>query len=385
MKTSKLKLLLPCGLLLLTYILLFPLSITACTIVSGIAVNGHVWNANNEDGTTGVANFINVFPKPAGTKYGYYTLSHFSPKFGEGGNMQGGMNEAGLTFDFNAIKHVKDFDPKCKKAFPQGDDAILPYLLANMDSVQQVIEFFKTYWFQNGFHSAQMHVADRHGRFAIISGSGIELAEKGQPLVSTNFDICGKEDGSYCTAFPIATKKLATEGASLTTMMAILREVAQGENTLYSNVQNLTTGDIWFFSNHDPGKTVRVNIRQLLSKGRISYTFSDLTSLTEKRPGYRWRKPKSIALADSVKSRYVGTYQNEFTGDIVVQTHTDGIVITTADGRSAIMPPQSKNVFFFTQEDVRVDFIFDKKKNRWIMRLHENGFWAFSAFRPSTK
>jgi hypothetical protein len=102
-----------------------------------------------------------------------------------------------------------------------------------------------------------MHVADRQGRFAIISASGTQLVEKGQPLVSTNFDICGKEDGSSCQRYPVAVAKLKKHGASLSTMMAICRETAQGESTLYSNVQNLTTGDVWFFSNHDPRAPIK--------------------------------------------------------------------------------------------------------------------------------
>jgi hypothetical protein len=53
------------------------------------------------------------------------------------------MNEAGLTFDFNGIKWVENFDPKSKKVFPQGDEAMLPYILATMDSVEQVIRFLK--------------------------------------------------------------------------------------------------------------------------------------------------------------------------------------------------------------------------------------------------
>lgn len=94
-----------------------PKSAISCTIVSGVASDGQVWNANNEDGPLGTANFINVFPKTGNAKYGYYTLCYYLPKFGQGGNIQGGMNEAGLTFDFNAIKSVKDFDPKAKKPF----------------------------------------------------------------------------------------------------------------------------------------------------------------------------------------------------------------------------------------------------------------------------
>lgn len=140
-----------------------------CTIVSAIDSEGRVWNANNEDGPLGVANFINVFPKSGTAKYGYYTLSYLSPSLGEGAGIQGGTNESGLTFDFNAINPVKPFDPKQKKAFTGGDQAILPHILSTMKSVDEVVAFFSEYWFQKGFSNAQMHVADRSGRFAIIS------------------------------------------------------------------------------------------------------------------------------------------------------------------------------------------------------------------------
>jgi hypothetical protein len=355
----------------------------ACTIASAVAANGQVWNCNNEDGALGVANFINVFPKSGEAKYGYYTFSHFSPKQGEGGNIQGGMNEAGLTFDFNAINRVKDFDPKSKKAFPPGDDRILPHILATMRSVEEVVQFFEVYWFQNGFHSAQMHVADRQGRFAIISASGTQLAEKGQPLVSTNFDICGKEDGSSCHRYPIAVAKLKKHGASLSTMMAICRETAQGESTLYSNVQNLTTGDVWFFSNHDPRAPIKTNVRALLAKGRKSYTFSDLKSLVEDRPAHQVAQPVRVDLGNDVKTKYAGTYTNQFTGNIVVEAHEEGIRIYAGDGSSNVLQPQSQNVFFLPNQDVRVEFGVDKKTNQWTMRFYENSFWSFSAWKAS--
>ena len=157
----------------LSFSILYRNEIYACTTVSAVASNGQVWTCNNEDGEIGVANFINVFPKSVQMRYGYFTLSYFSPKFGEGSRIQGGMNEVGLTFDFNTIHQVTGFDPESKKAFPQGDQQILPHILGTMKSVQEVIEFFKVYWFQKGFTSAQMHIADRKGRFAIISASGI--------------------------------------------------------------------------------------------------------------------------------------------------------------------------------------------------------------------
>ena len=157
---------------LLPLLLLTLQSATACTIVSAVAKDGQVWNMNNEDGPAGIANFINVFPRTAGQTYGYYTLSYLTPGAGAGGNAQGGMNEAGLTFDFNAIDYVEDFDPASRQAYPGGNDPILAHIMGTMRSVDEVIAFFDTYWFVNGFRGAQMHVADRDGKFAIISASG---------------------------------------------------------------------------------------------------------------------------------------------------------------------------------------------------------------------
>jgi hypothetical protein len=387
MKNSKAKIYLHLFYILLACSLLVPTSAISCTIVSGVASDGQVWNANNEDGPVGVANFINVFPKSGNANYGYYTLSYFLPELGQGGSIQGGMNEAGLTFDFNSINRVKDFDPKIKEAFPEGDIAILPHILATMSSTQEVVDFFNTYWFQNGFHSAQMHVADRHGKFAIISASGVRVAENGQPLVSTNFDICGKEDGASCWRYPIATSKITSLGASLSTMMTICRETAQKNGTsLYSNIQNLTTGDVWFFSKHDPNAgVVSTNINELLSRERKSYTFSDLNSLIEERTEYKWSKPVRKDLQEDIVNKYTGTYYNEFTGNIVIDIHEDGITLTTEDGKSQFIQPLSKSEFFWPEEDARLEFSFDRETNKMTFDLYENGFWSFTAWQKDPK
>jgi hypothetical protein len=369
----------------LAFSILHQTQIYGCTIVSAVASNGQVWTCNNEDGPIGVANFINVFPKSVGIKYGYFTLSYLSPKFGEGGTIQGGMNEAGLTFDFNSIKQVMGFDPKSKKAFPQGDQQILSHILGTMTSVQEVIEFFKIYWFQNGFNSAQMHVADRQGRFAIISASGIQLVEKGEFLVSTNFDICGKEDGSWCWRYPKATALLKENGASLNTMMSICRETKAGESTLYSNIQNLTTGDIWFLSKHDPQSTVKTNIIDLLSKGRKSYTFKDLNAILEHRTATQHIKPTRIELPDNIKTKYLGVYNNDFTGKLIVEAHQDGIKVTYTDGYVDVVQAQTENTFFFPNEDMRVEFNIDKKTNQMTMSFYENSFWTLDAWRSDSK
>ncbi len=359
-----------------------PMSIFACTIVSAIGINGHVWNANNEDGPFGIANFINVYPKSENNTYGYYTLSYLSPRYGQSGQIQGGTNEAGLTFDFNAIDRVKSFDPKSKKAFPNGDNSILTHILATMSSVEEVVDFFKIYWFQSGFTSAQMHVADKHGRFAIISASGIKFAEKGKPLVSTNFDICGNEESSSCWRYPIAMAKLNTLDANLSTMISICKATAQKNGgTMYSNIQNLTTGELWFFSKHDPNILAKTTIKDLLDKGQKSYSFSDLSAINKSNTEYKWIKSNPIEIEEKTLNTYVGTYKNSFIGTVEIVKLENAIELSFVDGQKIAMQPSASNVFFFPYEDIRVKFEKDTQKNRIKLCLYENGKWSMTAWK----
>jgi len=234
---------------------------------------------NNEDGWFTFRAYVNVFPKTQETKYGYFTLSLHSAKNGENANIQGGMNEAGLTFDFNALdQFVEVKDLHRKKSFPGGDGAILSHLLADCETVQEVISFFEEYWFEIGFNHAQMHLADRYGNFAIIGPSGWRLLTDTPFQVSTNFDICAGADGSSCWRFPIATEKLESNGANLASFVDICKSTAINGMTIYSNIQNLNTGEIWFFFAQEYDQSYKTNIKDLLRGGRKSYLIRDLLS-----------------------------------------------------------------------------------------------------------
>lgn len=375
------------NLIFILWISLFTISKTAfgCTIMSGIAENGHVWNANNEDGPFGVANFINVFLKKENSKYGYYTLSYFSPAFGNGGKMQGGMNEAGLTFDFATIEPTNLTNTKNKKAFPAGDAAILPHILANMGSTAEVIDFFETYWFENGFVGAQMHVADRNGRFAIISPSGIKLVENGQPLVTTNFDICGEASGSTCWRFSIATGLLNSQSTSLEIMQALCKATAQKTGgTMYSNIQNLTTGEIWFSSKHDPVKTVIIKLSELLYRGERSYTFSNLDAVKSvANECLNIKEPKAITLTENQLTKYSGTYSNWATGEISITIEENGIIMTSQFMPAEILLAATEDTFFIPDAGIKVIFATDKVSGKRTLNLYENGYWSFTVWEET--
>jgi hypothetical protein len=345
----------------------------SCTIVSAVAEDGQVWTMNNEDGHTGIANFINVFPVSDDHKFGYYTLSYFSPGWGEDGRIQGGMNEKGLTFDFNTIDPI-DFDFTSRQAFPQGDDAILPYILGNLSSVDEVIAFFDTYWFQGGFTSAQMHVADKQGNFAIISASGVMRSKNGTPMISTNFDLCGKQNSSTCERYAMAKELLEKNPVSYETMFEISEKTAQGESTLDTNIQNLSTGDIWFMSKHDPGTTLEINIADLLEKGRKSFTFSHLNEVLT---GH-----KSLAFANSEStadlSGFTGTYHNQMIGNVRVERIETKLRLTFDDHSTAVFSSVGNNAFKVDEAlDVFIVFQGDE------LQFYENDFWSFTALKTT--
>ena len=366
----------------LTFLLFLIPNTFACTIVSAIAHNGEVWNANNEDGPFGVANFLNVYPKSPQNEYGYYTLSYFSPRFGQTGSIQGGTNEAGLTFDFNAIDAVNTSEVSSKKPFPKGDNAILVHLLGTMSSVEEVIAFFETYWFENGFTGAQMHVADAQGNFAIISPSGIEKAATGQPLVSTNFDRCGKEDGSSCWRYPIAQSMLEQQDVSFEAMEEILKKTAQKNGaTMYSNIQNLTTGQLWFFSKHDEGNLVTTTMKALLENGKQSYSFSDLDAIHASQETTPFQEPSPVSLSKEAQQKFEGRYNNWYFGSITVKLQEAGLTVRFPDGFETVLTPYEADRFFIPNEGVTLTFGNDASRDKKTLSLSEDGFWSFTAWQ----
>lgn len=264
--------------------------VEACTIFCGKDSNGHVWAGNNEDGTFNFKTYLNVFPKTTETKYGYYTLSYNSPKNGANQNAQGGMNEAGLFFDFNALdasgKQYPIKDLEKKKSFPEGDHKIYEHILGNLERVEEVVAFFEEYWFNIGFNTVQMHLADKYGGFAMIGPSGSRILKNEKYQVSTNFSICANDETYGCWRYPIAVEKLENSPIALETFRDICQSTAQGNHvsTIYSNIQNLNTGELWFYYALDYKNPYHTTLSELLLKGRKSY---HIPSLFKNNPLYQ--------------------------------------------------------------------------------------------------
>ena len=100
-----------------------PFIISACTIFSGIDKNGQVWVGNNEDNSFSFSNQIHIHPATDST-FGFYTLSYQHHY-----NIEGGMNEAGLFFDFNALPRTIYKNSQHKTDFPGAQMGTEPRLV----------------------------------------------------------------------------------------------------------------------------------------------------------------------------------------------------------------------------------------------------------------
>ena len=238
----------------------------ACTIFSAKDNNGHTWAGNNEDFIFTFRTYLNVAAATDST-LGHMYFTYFSPD----DMIQGGANEAGLFFDFNAIpeSEYKDYDKK--KDYPGGTEALMLYILKNCKTVKEVFALYEKYR-DPDIRSAQMHLVDKFGNLGIIVADSMWITQA-DFQVSTNYNLCHKnKDGKTCWRFPIAERILRSEEPSLEIFRMICDSTHQRNviNTIYSNIHNLTTGDIWLYYGMDYKNAYKTNIHDLAAMGDTS-------------------------------------------------------------------------------------------------------------------
>ena len=218
-----------------------------------------------------------------------------------------------------------------------------------------------------------MHVADRNGKFAIISASGVEVAEAGQPLISTNFDICGGEDGGSCWRYPVAEEKLAEREVGYATMLSIALDTRQQQyTTLYSNIQNLTTGDVTFLSYHDPDRIAQVNIAELLARGRQTYSFRDLGSLED--GGARSdRERGTVGGVPLAAASVAGDYHSDYIGKVAVAPLSEGIAVTFANGSTDTLAARPNGAYVLEGDELAVGFTPAEADGAPVLNLYLEG------------
>nr|WP_294859063.1 hypothetical protein [uncultured Fluviicola sp.] len=261
--------------LLLVTLLLTVTNGFGCTIFSAKDKNGQVWAGNNEDYFFTFKNLINIVP-PKTDCFGYVYLTYNRASE----SMQGGVNEAGLFFDFNAVPYTKrKKESSTKEHFPGGDEKMFEYMMEHLTTVQEVMDLYKKYevW---SIEYAQLHLADKHGNLGIIVADSMWIT-KDNYLASTNYNLCHADhDGDDCFRMPIAERLLKNNEPSLDLFTQICDSTHQyyytGVGTIYSNIHNLTTGEVWFYFGQDYTNAYKTTIQDLLKLGKTSIYICDL-------------------------------------------------------------------------------------------------------------
>lgn len=262
---------------ILIFSLLFTTTkIVACTIISAKDKKGQVWTGNNEDNLFTFKNLINIVPA-SNDNYGYIFFTYNNSKQG----MQGGTNEAGLFFDFNWVPYTESKETNKKEYYPGGHVKMFEFIMEHFSTVQEVMDLYKKYKIP-GIQHSQLHLADKYGNLGIIVADSMWIT-KDNHLASTNYNAChadhGDEDGEKCFRMPIAQRLLKNNEPSFELFTQICDSTHQfyssGGSTIYSNIHNLSTGEIWFYFGLDYKTPYKTSLRELLNRGKTSIYISD--------------------------------------------------------------------------------------------------------------
>jgi hypothetical protein len=243
----------------------------ACTIFSAKDKNGNVWTGNNEDGIFTISTCVNIVASTKSTfGYIYFTGSNNQKEF-----PQGGLNDAGLFYDGNSVPKSEYKDFEIKKDYPEGINEMIFEILRKCQTVQEVFKLFKEYRLQ-GLEVSQFHFADKYGNFGIINSDSMWIT-KADFQISTNFNLCHhNKDNVKCWRYPIAERILKSREAGLESFREICDSTSQKKWTIYSNIQNLNTGDIWFYYAQNFSRPYKTSIKELLKNGNRSFYMLEL-------------------------------------------------------------------------------------------------------------
>lgn len=198
--------------------------------------------------------------------------------------VQGGMNEKGVAFDSTSVPHTE----------PNLHDERLPFLVPEIfccESISEVIEYKETHGVYQQDGSVQSFYVDESGESVVFhigeDGEFNFIRNDGSFQLATNYyvdDPSRRKPGSdalrrYDAAEKILNSIAVNEGISIESIASVLDAVhfeGPAVNTLYSNIFDVTNGDIYLYYFHQFGEVVKLNLDEELAKGRHAYRISDL-------------------------------------------------------------------------------------------------------------
>lgn len=201
---------------------------------------------------------------------------------------EGGLNEKGLFIAVNALNENSGWKPDpglpdweewtgwFKTGVPDG-------ILAKCATLDEAVRVFKSY---NLFtlNRVKFLIADKSGDSIVIEWSkdGLRFIERTQDhQISTNFITSNYKPWQYpCYRYRVAEQIFSTraDGVSLDLIRSVLSATHNEfpTPTVYSNVCDLGSGDIFIYYFHNFEEVVKINLLEEVKKGEARYAVESL-------------------------------------------------------------------------------------------------------------
>lgn len=208
-----------------------------------------------------------TFIPAAAKKYGMLYFDFASEK-----TAQGGMNTAGLFFDGTRTPFAP-YNDNSKK-----DDCkcyIWGKILEECATVDEAVEYVEKYKIPE-IEDVHILFADKKGNSVVVGVYDGKLQihkRNGDHQLLTNFNLSNPSYGDEqpCPRFAMAEKMLAVDSSvTIDNIEKILAKTHQGKLTAYSNIYNLTSGDVYVYNHADFTKKIKLNLANELKKGKHS-------------------------------------------------------------------------------------------------------------------
>jgi hypothetical protein len=220
--------------------------------------NHEDWYANDAEVT---------FLPASGKKYGMLYFDFASEK-----TAQGGINTAGLFFDGTKTPFAPYNDNETKE---DCKCYIWKKILEECATVDEAVRYAEKYKIPE-IEDVHILFADKKGNSAVIGVYDGKLqihkrSNKYQLLTNFNLTNPSYGDEQPCPRFATAEKMLTADSAvTIDNIEKILSKTHQYKLTAYSNIYNLTTGEVYIYNHANFSKKIKLNLAGELKKGKHS-------------------------------------------------------------------------------------------------------------------
>lgn len=228
---------------------------------------------------TGIASDANIWVSPAGTA----TFAKISFGWNDG-LMQSGMNDKGLFICWLEIPRTQFTPSADKKNFTEinarGKAQIGEKILSECKNTGEVRTLIESYNI-NKFESHQLFVADKAGASFVAEWNNDELiihAQEPNYNLAANYSFENPGRGNYPSeSFDAAENLIGTvSDYNLDFAFRVLEAAVERNNTVFSLLADLSTGDIHLVYLENFNKKASINLHETISKGAQTLRVSQI-------------------------------------------------------------------------------------------------------------